>query len=189
MARNAHTWQSKYTQAEKDAAVRAYTVTDMSAPQVAEAAARGELEGAGRFTISPVYIRRLAKAAQASYTPERLAQPGEAARAIEAAQTRMLAYILAELRKWEAKARTGHVDWPEHGRILKALQAHGQAVKPRGRTAQTGQDDNENPDPQDSADAILAALLRRSNGDGNGQQNEGTEPASLSRAVSPGNTG
>lgn len=177
MPKNRTAFQSKLTQAERDAVVRAVIVDGDSSREVARKAQAGELDGVGKVDITDSYVRKLATRARADTGPEKLAQPGEADRAIDTARSRMLSYILHEQRRWETDAKAGNVDLPKAGRIMRALADYERTARGQTPKPQPGPDEpTENTNDQ-TADAIVRALLERSNGEARTEQSA----ASLSR--------
>jgi hypothetical protein len=153
-------FQAKYTKAQREAVIRAVIADGLSYGETSRRAARGELEGAGKFTISANYVGKLARPVQQRHEPERLTKEPEAREAIDTARARALVVILSELDAWEkhaAAAQPGKIDYTWHRRIMRALTEHGRTP---GAKPQPGQGDNDTPGENGHTDAatILAAL-------------------------------
>ena len=182
MARNQHTFVTKFTQAQRDAVTRAVVVDGLGSKTVAKKAAAGELDGVGRFTMTPAYIRKLAAEARADISPAKLVQPGESERAIEQARARTLALVLRGIERWEHQAKTGKADWPEHARLMRALREHERQTGQGRQRAQTGQGDNPDDSTHTDASALLAGLLERARSNGDTPASNGESAASLPSA-------
>lgn len=178
MAKPSTSFQSKLTQAEKDAVVRAVIVDGMSSREAAAKAQAGELDGVGKIDITDSYVRKLATRARADTGPARLQQPGEADKAIDQARSRLLSYILHEQRRWETEAKAGNVDLPKAGRIMRALADYDRTQRGEAKR-ETGQDNDPPTETHETADALVARLLERSNGTSNGRATEAATAASL----------
>jgi hypothetical protein len=151
-------FQAKYTKAQREAVIRAVIADGLSYGETSRRAARGELEGAGKFTISANYVGKLARPVQQRHEPERLTKEPEAREAIDTARARALVVILSELDAWEkhaAAAQPGKIDYTWHRRIMRALTEHGRTP---GAKPQPGREDGETHHHDESASTILAAL-------------------------------
>lgn len=158
VARNQHTFLAKYTRAQRDAVVRAVIVHGMNSTQAVEAGRKGTLEGAGRFTMTPAYVRKLVAAERQKINPRKLTEPGESERAIEDARARALALVLRAFERWEREGKTGELDLVEHGKLMRAFREHEAGPVGTRRRTQPGQgNDPDNSTPTD-ARALLAGL-------------------------------
>jgi hypothetical protein len=183
MGRSHTSFQATLTRAEKDAAVRAYIVDGHTAPEVSNRAARGELDGAGKFKITAAYVRKLAKAATVNHTPEKLAKPGQAQDAIDQARYGMLALILRDAEKLQAEAKKGKTDLAQTGRLLRAMH---EWQRTEGK-AQPEHYDDQTTETRDDAASLLAQLEDLTKQRASDKTNGHAETASLSTRVSPGN--
>lgn len=183
MARNQHTWAPKYSQAEKEAVIRASLVDGISYRVIAIKAAAGELPGAGKFKIDPSYIGKVVRLAKLKVNPEDLTTPESQARAIEKARNGALALILREMERWQQRAKAGEMDLAQHARLMRALAEHEKTARTR-----PGHDQPESPDPQaqGTQDALAQLLEAVSNGTKQ-HSDKGTNPVSLAHAGSEPN--
>jgi hypothetical protein len=179
---NRNHFQAKYTRAQREAAVRAVIVEDLSSIEAARRGREGKLEGAGRFDMTPAYIRKMVAQERAKINPGKLVQPGESERAIEQARARALSLILRAFERWEREAKTGHVDLTEHGKLMKALREHERGTG-QGRTrAQPGHESDPHTDTPMDAATLLAALTQGArDSNGNGHADATADAASLPR--------
>jgi hypothetical protein len=174
-------FQAKLSRAQREAVIRAVLADNLSHAEAARRAAKGQLDGAGRFEITRSYVSRLVRDATHERKPAELADPETAHTEIQEARARALALVLRAIDAWEKNARAGQYDWPEHGRLMRALREHETASKQRTSEHETEADDNPNENTQTDAAAILEQLRTLADNTKAKPANNGQDAASLPR--------
>lgn len=181
VARNHTTFATKFTDAQKEACIKAVIVDGLKARDVAAKAAAGELPGVGKFEITINYVNVLARAARGNYNPEQLADHRVARETVDLAQARILTWLLREVDRYEVQARAGKVDITRGARLTRALGDWYRAV---GKPEPKPKPGREDPNPPDSntAEQMIAALLERANGQSSDKSDSEAKPVSLADA-------
>jgi hypothetical protein len=174
-------FQAKLSRAQREAVIRAVLADNLSHAEAARRAAKGQLDGAGRFEITRSYVSRLVRDATHERKPAELADPETAHTEIQEARARALALVLRAIDAWEKNARAGQYDWPEHGRLMRALREHETASKQRTSEHETEQDDRSNEETHTDASAILEQLRTLAGKPASNGATKAGSAASLSR--------